>query len=62
MNKAEAKKKILKLRKELNDHNYKYYVENKPLISDYEFDQHLKKLEKLEEEHPDLITTDSPTQ
>jgi DNA ligase (NAD+) len=62
MNKKEAKKKIEKLRKEINHHNYKYYVENNPEISDYEYDQLLKKLEKLESKYPDLITSDSPTQ
>jgi len=62
MNKNEAKKQINKLREEINLHNYKYYVENNPIISDYEFDQLLKKLEQLESEFPDLITSDSPTQ
>ncbi len=62
MNKKEAEKKIKKLREEINLHNYKYYVENNPTISDYEFDQLLKDLEKLETEFPDLVTPDSPTQ
>jgi len=62
MNKNVAKKKIEKLREEINHHNYKYYVENNPVISDYEFDQLLKKLEQLETEFPDLITQESPTQ
>jgi len=62
MNKAEAKKQIKKLRDEINNHNYKYYVENNPVISDYEYDLLLKKLEKIESEYPDLITPDSPTQ
>ncbi len=62
MDKKTAAKKIKQLRKELSHHNYKYYVENNPEISDYEYDQLLKELEKLEEEHPDLITPDSPTQ
>jgi len=62
MNKKQAEKKIKKLREEINHHNYKYYVENNPVISDYEFDQLLKDLEKLESEYPDLVTPDSPTQ
>jgi len=62
MNKKEAKKEIKRLREEINYHNYKYYVENNPVISDYEFDQLLKKLEQLESEFPDLVTPDSPTQ
>ena len=62
MNKAEAKKQIKKLRDEIDNHNYKYYVENNPAISDYEYDLLLKKLEKIELEYPDFITPDSPTQ
>ncbi len=62
MNKSEAKKEIEKLREQINYHNHMYYVENNPVISDYEFDLLLKKLEKLESDFPDLVTIDSPTQ
>lgn len=62
MGKEQIKKEIKKLREELDLHNYKYYVENNPIISDYEYDKILKKLEKLEKENPELKTTDSPTQ
>ena len=62
MKKSEAKKQIEKLRRKINNHNYKYYVENSPVISDFEFDQLLKKLEALEEKYPELVTLDSPTQ
>ncbi|MCK4331973.1 MAG: NAD-dependent DNA ligase LigA, partial [Thermoplasmatales archaeon] len=62
MNKKEAKKRIKKLRDEINYHNFKYYVESSPVISDYEFDQLLKELESLETQFPDLVTPDSPTQ
>ena len=62
MNRKDAKKRIQKIRKEINFHNFKYYVENSPVISDYEFDQLLKELENLEEKFPDLVTPDSPTQ
>lgn len=62
MNKNDAKKRITKLRDEINYHNYKYYVENDPVISDFEFDKLLKELESLEEKYPDLVTSDSPTQ
>lgn len=62
MNKDQVKKEIETLRKQINYHNYKYYIENKPEISDFEFDQLLKKLEELEQQFPDLITKDSPTQ
>ena len=62
MNKKEAKKRIKRLRDEINYHNFKYYAENNPVISDYEFDQLLKELESLENQFPDLVTPDSPTQ
>jgi DNA ligase (NAD+) len=62
MNKNEAKKMIAQLRDEINYHNYKYYIENSPVISDYEYDMLLKKLESLEAQYPDLISLDSPTQ
>ena len=53
---------IQALRDELNGHNYNYYVLDNPTISDFEFDQKLKALEKLEKEHPDLFDEHSPTQ
>ncbi len=62
MNKQEAKKEIAKLREQINYHNYKYYVENNPVVSDYEYDQLLKKLEDLEKKFPEFVTSDSPTQ
>ena len=62
MRKEQIKKEIQRLREELDFHNYKYYVENSPIISDYEYDQLLKKLEKLEKEYPEFKTLDSPTQ
>lgn len=62
MNKNDAKKQIQKLRDDINYHNYQYYVENNPVISDYEYDMLIKKLDVLEAEYPDLITPDSPTQ
>lgn len=49
------------LRKLLNHHNYLYYVETKPAISDREFDKLLDELKKLEADHPELVTPDSPT-
>jgi len=54
--------KIQSLRKELNEHNYKYYVLDNPIITDYEFDIKLKELEKLEEENPQFFDPNSPTQ
>src|SRR5437588_475510 len=49
------------LRRLIEHHNYKYYVEATPEISDREFDKLLEELKKLEEEHPELATPDSPT-
>ena len=54
--------KLEELRKIIRYHERKYYVEDNPEISDYEFDQLMKQLEELEREHPELITPDSPTQ
>lgn len=51
-----------RLRAEIDRHNYLYYVEARTEISDTEFDKLLKQLEKLEHEHPELVTPDSPTQ
>ncbi len=50
------------LRRQINYHNYKYYVEAKAEISDREFDRLLDELKKLEAAHPELVTPDSPTQ
>ncbi len=60
--KEKAKERIDFLRKEIHFHDRKYYVENNPIISDYEYDLLLKELEDLEKQYPDLITPDSPTQ
>lgn len=51
-----------KLVAEIQKHDRLYYVENKPVISDYEYDLLLKKLEKMEEDHPEWVTETSPTQ
>ena len=51
-----------RLRAELNEHNYNYYVLDAPTISDFEYDKMLRELENLEAAHPELITPDSPTQ
>jgi len=55
-------KEIEKLREEVRRHEDLYYVRDNPEISDAEYDQLLEKLQKLEQEHPDQITPDSPTQ
>ncbi len=58
----EIKKEIEILKKELQQHDYDYYVLAQPKISDFEYDKKLKRLEKLEQSHPEYITADSPTQ
>jgi len=55
-------KEIDSLRDVLRFHEHRYYILNDPLISDFEYDQLYKSLEKLEEENPKLVTADSPTQ
>lgn len=62
MEKAQAYIRIQELRNMINEANRRYYVENSPTLSDYEFDMLLKELEALEDEHPELKTGDSPTQ
>jgi DNA ligase (NAD+) len=62
MKREEAKAKIEKLREEINEHNYYYYVLDSPQVSDAAYDRLMRELQKLEEEFPDLITPDSPTQ
>lgn len=55
------KARAQQLRKELNHHIYRYYVENENDISDYEYDMLMRELKGIEEEYPDLLTADSPT-
>ncbi|MBN2639118.1 MAG: NAD-dependent DNA ligase LigA [Bacteroidales bacterium] len=61
MNREAAKQKIQELSKEIEEHNYAYYVLAQPTISDYEFDQKLKELQKLEQDFPQYKLPDSPT-
>lgn len=61
MDTVSAKQRIDFLTEELNRHNHLYYVESNPVISDFEFDQLLEELQKLENEYPDLASPLSPT-
>lgn len=61
MERNKAVIRIEELRGILDEANRKYYVENAPVLSDYDFDMLLKELEMLENEYPDLVTPDSPT-
>jgi DNA ligase (NAD+) len=58
----EVKQRIKELREIINHHNYRYYVLDSPEISDTEYDELMKELRQLESEHPELVTSDSPTQ
>jgi DNA ligase (NAD+) len=58
---SEAREKIEKLSREINEHNHRYYVLNQPEISDFEYDILLHELETIEKKFPELITDDSPT-
>ncbi|MBL4675458.1 MAG: NAD-dependent DNA ligase LigA [Mucilaginibacter sp.] len=62
MSPTQAKERIQALTAELKQHNYNYYVLAMPTIEDYDFDQKLKELDKLEKEFPDYADPDSPTQ
>lgn len=56
-----VEQQLEELRTELRTHNYNYYVLDKPLISDYDFDMMLKQLQDLEAQHPELYDPNSPT-
>ena len=58
----EVKARIEQLRAEINYHNYRYYVLDSPEISDAEYDGLMRELKQLEEQHPEFLTPDSPTQ
>ena len=58
----QAAQRVVDLRKELRRHEHLYYVMDAPVISDAEYDTLMNELKRLEAEHPDLLTPDSPTQ
>lgn len=57
----DAANRVKELRKQINHHNYRYYVLDSPEISDAEYDRLMQELRQLEAEHPELVTPDSPT-
>jgi DNA ligase (NAD+) len=59
---AEARERHQRLAEEIEEHRFRYYVRDAPVVSDAEFDRLLRELESLEAEHPELVTPDSPTQ
>ena len=62
MDKQEIQKRLESLREQIRYHSRKYYTEDDPEISDFAYDQLYRQLETLEQEYPDLVTEDSPTQ
>ena len=62
LTRPQAAARIAALRRSIEHHEKKYYIDNDPQISDAEFDALVKDLQKLEEQHPDLVTPESPTQ
>ncbi len=62
MNEEEARVRIAELSKQIEAHNYKYYIQSSPSISDYDFDMLLEELIKLEKQFPELLRDDSPSQ
>ena len=62
MDVKEAEKRAGQLREQISYHNRKYYVQDAPEISDYEYDMMYRELQQLENEFPQLVTPDSPTQ
>ena len=58
----DEKERIIQLRKELHEHNYRYYVLNQPTIGDQEFDFMMHELQDLEARHPEVADANSPTQ
>ncbi len=58
----DEKQRIEQLRRELHEHNHRYYVDNQPTISDYDFDQLMHELQDLEARHPEMYDPNSPTQ
>jgi DNA ligase (NAD+) len=58
----DEKQRIMQLRSQLHEHNYRYYVLNQPVIGDQEFDMLMHELQQLEQKHPELYDANSPTQ
>ena len=58
----DVQKEIIELRREIEHHNKLYYVDDSPVISDYDYDMLMQRLKALEAMHPELVTADSPTQ
>ncbi|HEY1372699.1 MAG TPA: NAD-dependent DNA ligase LigA [Candidatus Binatia bacterium] len=62
MSKESVRKEMLHLREEIEKHNHRYYVLDDPLVNDAQYDELFQKLQRLEKEHPEFASPDSPTQ
>ncbi|MBL6965710.1 MAG: NAD-dependent DNA ligase LigA [Anaerolineales bacterium] len=62
MNEQQLHKRLEELRRQIEYHNYQYHVLDQPIVSDYEYDQFMLELRQIEENHPEWITPDSPSQ
>src|SRR5438874_12715116 len=62
LSKTEARRRAADLRRQLTEHDHRYYISDAPIISDAEYDELKRQLIAIEEQFPDLITADSPTQ
>ena len=58
----DAARRVAALRRRIDEHNYRYYVLDRPVISDAAYDRLFRELQALEQRHPELVTSDSPTQ
>ena len=59
---SDVEQELAQLRKEIQHHNYRYYALDDPQITDAEYDRLMQRLQEIEQQYPDLITSDSPTQ
>ncbi|MEE9248044.1 MAG: NAD-dependent DNA ligase LigA, partial [Dehalococcoidia bacterium] len=59
---TDIRKRIAELREQIDYHNHRYHVLDDPVITDSEYDTLMRELRAFEEQHPELITPDSPTQ
>ena len=62
MSRSEAKQRIGELRAEIQQHDYRYYVQDAPSVPDAEYDRLMRELQTLESEYPELVTAESPSQ
>ncbi|MHB1459456.1 MAG: DNA ligase LigA-related protein, partial [Armatimonadota bacterium] len=62
MDQQTSQNRIEELRQQINEHNYRYYIMDSPIMSDAQYDSLMRELMELEDQNPQFITPDSPTQ